>query len=325
MFGHDTEFTFGPPELEWGILGLLSAIFSIQGVRYLSTLGTKVLAESTMAFVLTVLGLSGWYHFSLFLLEPFPLYRNLVLLIGFLFCPFVAWKVGTHISNGLGEPKFIQITSPSPMPPLTPTPPKLLDSSSIIDGRILSLCKTGFLQGPLLVPNCILQELQLLADSHHADKRVRGKRGLEMLSQLRELNQIAFGVPEEDFQTPLPVDEKLLNLAAKHKGILITNDWNLAQIANLRGVTTLNINELTYELRPLILPGQIIRVFIQKEGQGHGQGVAHLDDDTLVIIDHASHAIGRSVDVQVTRYKQTSTGRMIFASLLEAHAGGKAF
>lgn len=271
-----------------------------------------------MALVFTLLFLQGWHSLISSLFESAPLIQNFSSLFGLLFFPLLAWNLGTGFAKSLlGAP-----SAGAPFPPSdAPSPgesPKLLDSSSIIDGRILSLCKTGFLQGRLLVPKCILNELLFLADSPNPDKRVRGKRGLDILSQLRSLSHITVMVPEIEPQPTLPVDQQLLNLAGSLKGTIITNDWNMAQIASLQGTTTLNINELTYELRPLILPGQTIRVFIQKEGQGPGQGAAHLDDGTLVIIDNGSHLIGRSVDVQVSRYMQTNTGRMIFASLVEA-------
>jgi uncharacterized protein YacL len=229
--------------------------------------------------------------------------------------------VGIHISKTLSLPPMAEMpTDHSPHISFTPsnTVQKLLDSSAIIDGRVLALCATGFLEGPFLVPQCILHELQTLADSGQLSRRTKGKRGLKILSQLQQLQNLEVEVIEERETGISAVDHQLIAIAKKRGAKIVTNDWNLAQVANLQGLTTLNINELTYELRPLILPGQTIRVFIQKEGQSPGQGAAHLDDGTLVIIDHGSPAIGQIVEVQVTRYMQTNTGRMIFASLTES-------
>ncbi|MDR4495949.1 MAG: TRAM domain-containing protein [Nitrospirales bacterium] len=319
-FGSQTDFFFWQAEIEWGLIGMLFGIVSVQIIKQLSKIEVSLLTRYAITLVFTLLSLQSWQTLSHFLFQSFPLSEQVTLLFGLLFCPLLGWQVGILLASSLTDPRTTGESPPGQDPKLTPEPSKLLDSSSIIDGRILSLCKTGFLQGRLLVPKCILQELQLLADSPHPDKRIRGKRGLEILSQLRTLPTIELVIPEENIRGTLPVDEQLLTLATTLKGLIITNDWNLAQIANLQGLTTLNINELTYELRPLILPGQTIRVFIQKEGQSPGQGAAHLDDGTLVIIDHGRKAIGQIVEVEVTRYMQTNTGRMIFASLTESLA-----
>ncbi|MGD9852535.1 MAG: PIN/TRAM domain-containing protein [Nitrospirales bacterium] len=320
IVGNQTDFFFWQAEIEWGILGMLLGVLSVQIVNGLSKLEIPLLTKYAMTLIFTLLSLQSWQTINHLLLETFPLLEKWTLLFGLLFCPLLSWHISLRLSSSLTDPKKTEESPSTSDSTAIPEPPKLLDSSSIIDGRILSLCKTGFLQGRLLVPKCILQELQLLADSPHSDKRIRGKRGLEILSQLRTLPTIALVIPDEDIRMNLPVDEKLLTLAKTLKGLIITNDWNLAQVANLQGLTTLNINELTYELRPLILPGQTIRVFIQKEGQSPGQGAAHLDDGTLVIIDHGSPAIGQIAEVQVTRYMQTNSGRMIFASLTESLA-----
>lgn len=317
IVGNQTDKFFWQAEIEWGILGLLLGILSIQIVKRLSKLEKGSLTSYAITLIFTMLSLQGWQTVNHLLLEPFPLLEEGALLLGLLLCPLLGWLAGTLFVSSLSDSSKFNEPPPARDPTGTSDPPKLLDSSSIIDGRILSLCKTGFLQGRLFVPKCILQELQLLADSPHSDKRIRGKRGLEILSHLRTLPRIDLVALDEDIRINLPVDEQLLTLAKTLNGLIITNDWNLAQVANLQGVITLNINELTYELRPLILPGQTIRVFIQKEGQSPGQGAAHLDDGTLVIIDHGRPAIGRIAEVQVTRYMQTNSGRMIFASLTE--------
>ena len=316
LFGNQTDRFFWQAEIEWGILGMLLGILSIYGVRQISRFPSSHLTKLTTTLTIALLAFPSWYNLSYLLFDQFPVLRHVSLLWGCLLLPLLAWQLGTLLAF-LATVSINQTRPRHPDTDFTLNSPKLLDSSAIIDGRILALCKTGFLQGGLLVPKCILQELQFLADSPHPDKRIRGKRGLEILSQLRTLPTINLVISDDDIQGNLPVDEKLLTLATNLKGIIITNDWNLAQVACLQGLLTLNINELTYELRPLILPGQTIRVFIQKEGQGPGQGAAHLDDGTLVIIDHGRSSIGHIAEVQVTRYMQTNTGRMIFASLTQ--------
>ncbi len=318
LFGHHARLFFWNAEIEWGIVGTIIGILSVHVIRFVSNAALRPLIGGTLALVFTLLFLHGWHNLTGFLLESAPLVQNFFSCFGLLFLPLLSWKLGTRFAESLLDSPSPGAILPSPDAPSKGESPRLLDSSSIIDGRILSLCKTGFLQGRFLVPQCILNELLFLADSPNPDKRVRGKRGLDILSQLRSLSHISVVIPEIEPQPALPVDQQLLNLAGSLKGTIITNDWNMAQIAGLQGTNTLNINELTYELRPLVLPGQTIRVFIQKEGQGPGQGAAHLDDGTLVIIDNGNHLIGRSVDVQVSRYMQTNTGRMIFASLVEA-------
>ena len=323
LFGNQTGRGVWQAEIEWGVVGLLLGFSIAYAMPYVSQFKQPLLTRITVTMAITLLSLSGWLTLCQFLLASFPILQHSLLLLGFLFFPQFAWHITNQFTLIPHVSKTIERATPQAQTLRISESPRLLDSSAIIDGRILSLCKTGFIQGRLLVPKCILQELQFLADSPQSDKRVRGKRGLEVLTQLRTLPSITILIPEEDTPQNLPVDEQLLKLAQTLQGIIITNDWNLAQIANLQGLMTLNINELTYELRPLILPGQSIRVFVQKEGQGPGQGAAHLDDGTLVIIDHGRSAIGQIVDVHVTRYMQTNTGRMIFASLVETLAQDK--
>ncbi len=189
----------------------------------------------------------------------------------------------------------------------------LLDSSSIIDGRILYLCTTGFLEGALLIPKCVLREIYLIADSDDPSKRTKGKRGLAIVSDLQELSQPQIMVIDDQKTQDLPVDHQLIAIAKDRKAKIITNDWNLAKMASAHGIKSLNVNELTFHLRPLVLPGEYIRILIQKEGQGFGQGIAHLDDGTIVVIEHGATFVGRIIDVEVTRFMQTNTGRMVFA------------
>jgi uncharacterized protein YacL len=194
---------------------------------------------------------------------------------------------------------------------------KVLDTSVIIDGRVADLCETGFLEGTFLVPQFILNELQHIADSSDSLKRARGRRGLDILNKIQKMAELDVRVTEEDFPQVKEVDAKLVVLAKKVGAKIITNDLNLNKVAELQGVRVLNINELCNALRPVVLPGETIRVFVLKEGKEAGQGVAYLDDGTMIVVDNARRYIGRNVDVIVTSVLQTTAGRMIFTRLKE--------
>lgn len=193
----------------------------------------------------------------------------------------------------------------------------LVDTSVIIDGRISDICKTKFVDGRLIVPSFILRELQMIADSGDVLKRTRGRRGLEILNELQKSPDKDVRIHNEDFPEIKETDAKLVKMAKVMGAKILTNDYNLNKIAELEGVTVLNINELANALRPVVLPGEVIEVKITKEGKEHNQGVAYLDDGTMVVVEDARHIIGRSVNVGVTSVLQTSAGRMIFARLME--------
>ena len=194
---------------------------------------------------------------------------------------------------------------------------KILDTSVIIDGRVADLCETGFLEGTFLVPQFILHELQHIADSSDTLKRARGRRGLDILNKIRKMVDIDVRIVEDDCPHVKDVDSKLVVMAKKVDAKVITNDLNLNKVAELQGVRVLNINELCNALRPVVLPGETIRVFVLKEGKEAGQGVAYLDDGTMIVVDNAKRCIGRNVDVVVTSVLQTTAGRMIFTRLKE--------
>ena len=195
--------------------------------------------------------------------------------------------------------------------------PKLLDTSVIIDGRIADLCETGFMEGEFVIPQFILQELQHISDSADSLKRARGRRGLDILNQVQKNNDVVVKIVEDDFPNVKEVDAKLVELGKKLGAKILTNDLNLNKVAELQGVQVLNINELSNALKPVVLPGETMRVFVLKEGKEAGQGVAYLDDGTMVVVDHAKRCIGKNVDVVVTSILQTSAGRMIFTRLRE--------
>ncbi len=194
---------------------------------------------------------------------------------------------------------------------------KILDTSVIIDGRIADVAETGFLGGTLIIPNFILAELQQVADSPDSSKRQRGRRGLDMLQRLRNNSKLDIQIVETDFPTVKEVDLKLIELGKQLDAVIVTNDFNLNKVSQLRGVSVLNINELANALKPVVLPGEAMRVFILKEGKEYNQGVAYLDDGTMVVVDNARRLIGKTADIAVTSVLQTTAGKMIFGRLWE--------
>jgi len=189
---------------------------------------------------------------------------------------------------------------------------KIVDTSVIIDGRIADICDTSFIEGSLIVPQFILKELQLVADSSDSVKRQRGRRGLEVLDHLQKSKEVNVIITELDFPDVVDVDSKLIELA-KHMGAkIVTNDFNLHKVAKLQGISVQNINELANALKPVVLPGESIHAFILKEGKEKDQGVAYLDDGTMVVVDNSRKMIGQTIDVTVTSVLQTTVGKMIF-------------
>jgi uncharacterized protein YacL len=199
---------------------------------------------------------------------------------------------------------------------------RILDTSVIIDGRIADIVETGFLDGTLVVPQFVLKELQYVADSSDPLKRNRGRRGLDILHRIQKMAGVEVIISDVDFPQVKEVDLKLIELARTLLGRIVTNDFNLNKVAQLRGIEVLNINELTNALKPVVLPGEIMNVFILKEGKEYNQGVAYLDDGTMVVVDNARSRIGRNLDIVVTSVLQTTAGRMIFGRhSLEPAAG----
>ena len=191
--------------------------------------------------------------------------------------------------------------------------PKLLDTSVIIDGRIKELCNTGFIEGPLMVPLFVLNELQIISDSADATKRNRGRRGLDILKDMQDANKVAIEVVEDDYDDLTEVDSKLMRLALDKQWKLMTNDFNLNKVARVQGIEVLNLNELANVLKPALIAGEWIRVQVMKEGKEVHQGVAYLDDGTMIVVEDGKPYVGQNVEVMVTSILQTSAGRMIFA------------
>jgi len=197
---------------------------------------------------------------------------------------------------------------------------RVLDTSVIIDGRIADIVETGFIDGTIVIPQFVLKELQLVADSSDSMKRNRGRRGLDILQKIQKMSGVDVMVSDQDFPEVREVDLKLIELARALQGKIVTNDFNLNKVAQLRGVEVLNINELANSLKPVVLPGEIMKVFILKEGKEYNQGVAYLDDGTMVVVDNARRLIGRTIDVVVTSVLQTTAGKMIFGRFIEPAA-----
>jgi len=190
--------------------------------------------------------------------------------------------------------------------------PKILDTSVIIDGRVADICEAYFLEGVLVVPQFVLHELQLVADSADGLKRQRGRRGLEVLQRMQKMPHLEVEVAEDDFPQIAEVDMKLIELAKRYDAKIVTNDYNLNKVATLQGLDVMNVNQLANALKPVVLPGEAMRVFILREGKEYNQGVAYLDDGTMVVVDGGRRAINKTVDIIVTSVHQTTAGKMIF-------------
>ena len=228
-----------------------------------------------------------------------------------LIVPLVAAYIGLLV--GLWKAEHLPFDF-LPLKPLGrgPSVAKILDTSVLIDGRIADIGESGFIEGRLIVPRFVLHELQLVADSSDSAKRNRGRRGLDVVQRLQKLTRIQLEISAQDFPAVREVDLKLIELAKAIAAKIVTNDFNLNKLAQVQGLEVLNINELANALRPVVLPGETMRVFILKEGKEHNQGVAYLDDGTMVVVDNARRMISKTVDVVVTSVLQTTAGKMIF-------------
>jgi uncharacterized protein YacL len=259
----------------------------------------------------SVLGIFGAYLFALVIrdsIAPGPTQSFLQLMV-MLLMAYVGLVVGANKGDLLNLSALGGIFGGEKQGKKTY---KILDTSVIIDGRIADIAETGFLDGIILTPQFVLHELQLVADSPDSLKRNRGRRGLDILQRLQKMACVQIQIVEDDFPAVREVDLKLIELAKVYGGKIITNDFNLNKVAQLQGVEVLNINELANTLKPIVLPGETMRVFILKEGKEFNQGVAYLDDGTMVVVDNARKMIGKTVDVSVTSVLQTTAGKMIF-------------
>jgi uncharacterized protein YacL len=294
-------------------IGAATGGLIVAGEYALRNLSFGIIVGGTagLAVGLLLTGLVEWVGGEIFDVQTFLFHiGGLVFLLGL---PYLGLVLGARFGKEKfpdSQQKFFELNGSAVCP-------KVLDTSVIIDGRVADLCETGFLEGTFLVPHFILDELQHIADSSDSLKRARGRRGLDILNKIQKMADVDVRIVDEDFPQVKEVDAKLVVLAKQANAKIITNDLNLNKVAELQGVRVLNINELCNALRPVVLPGEAIRVFVLKEGKEAGQGVAYLDDGTMIVVDNARRCIGRNVDVVVTSVLQTTAGRMIFTRLKE--------
>ena len=294
-------------------IGALTGGLIVAGEYAVRNLSFGIIVGGTGGLVVGLLlaGLIEWVGGEIFDVQT-SLYHlgGLIVLLGF---PYLGLMIGARI----GEEQFPNSEQKGFKSGGGLVCQKVLDTSVIIDGRVADLCETGFLEGTFLVPHFILDELQHIADSSDSLKRARGRRGLDILNKIQKMGEVDVRIVDEDFPHVKEVDAKLVVMAKQLNAKIVTNDLNLNKVAELQGVRVLNINELCHALRPVVLPGETIRVFVLKEGKEAGQGVAYLDDGTMIVVDNARRHIGKNVDVVVTSVLQTTAGRMIFTRLKE--------
>jgi uncharacterized protein YacL len=306
------------PALDAGVGGLLGLAIVIFEWR-LRLMSLKRLIGAAIG---SVLGIFGAYLFTLVIrnsVAPGPT-QSFLQLIVMLLMAYVGLIVGANKGDLLNLSALGGVFGGEKQ---SKKSYKILDTSVIIDGRIADIAETGFLDGTIVTPQFVLRELQLVADSADSLKRNRGRRGLDVLQRLQKIATVQIQIVEDDFPAVREVDLKLIELAKVYDGKIITNDFNLNKVAQLQGVAVLNINELANSLKPIVLPGEIMKVFILKEGKEYNQGVAYLDDGTMVVVDNARKMIGKTIDVSVTSVLQTTAGKMIFGKWDERAAPSK--
>jgi uncharacterized protein YacL len=296
----------GPVAAGAGILlGALCVVFEVR----LKQVSLKKLIGAAAG---SVLGILGAFMISLILNWALPGSRNTVPFLQLLILALMTY-VGLLVGATKGDMLNLAALGGLFGGEMGPKQSfKILDTSVIIDGRIADIAETGFLDGMLVVPQFVLRELQLVADSADSMKRNRGRRGLDVLQRLQKIATLNVQIVEDDFPHIREVDLKLIELAKMYDCKIVTNDFNLNKVAQLHGVEVLNINELANALKPVVLPGETMRVFILKEGKEYNQGVAYLDDGTMVVVDNAKKMISKTIDISVTSVLQTTAGKMIF-------------
>ncbi len=295
-----------------GLIGLLIGLFLL----LIESLSRKLLLGR---FFGALIGLSTGTLFGILLSYPFkeiiPQDYGLIKAMSMLFFGYLGLLIGAIRGKALKFQSIIKILQGQ----ASGENLKILDTSVIIDGRIADICDAGFIEGVFIVPQFILRELQHIADSHDPLRRARGRRGLDILHRIQKMSNIEVRIIEEEFPNIKEVDSKLIALAKALNAKVITNDFNLNKVAEVQGVPVLNINELANALRPVVLPGESMKVFIMKEGKEYNQGVAYLDDGTMVVVENGRKFIGKNIDVIVTSVLQTTAGRMIFTKVAEEH------
>ncbi len=315
-----------------GGYALTQGIFPSPPIRLLGFIGGLLLAALTLliekglkkiplrnllgSFIGLILGiLTANFLFNVFFSGLFNQPETVLPLLSVLYgvCGYIGLRIGYKKGEEIHLPNWKLFSKNLPQSENA----KILDTSVIIDGRIADITETGFIEGALIIPQFVLNELQHIADSSDSIKRTRGKRGLEVLHHIQKQANVDVRIVDKDYPTVKEVDSKLIELAKEVRGKIITNDSNLNKVAELQGIEVLNINELANSIKPVVLPGEEINVKILKEGKEIGQGVAYLDDGTMIVVDNGRKHMGKTIDVVVTSVLQTPAGRMIFARLKE--------
>ena len=295
------------------LLGGWVATLLVVAERGLSRTSVRVIIIGAFGLALGVI-LANLIAYPLLLIAPLKSFAPYILLLTNLIFATVGVTVATkreeEICNFLFRPgRRITRASQGGY--------KILDTSVIIDGRIADLCKTGFVEGTLIIPNFVLTEIRQIADSSSSTKRARGRRGLDMVNKLQSQENVPVEIVDRDFPETKEVDTKLLQLGKIMEARILTNDYNLRKLAKIQDVEVLNINEVATALKPILLPGESLRINVIKEGENPNQGVAYLEDGTMVVVERGKKHIGKEVQVIVTSVLQTTTGKMIFTELKE--------
>ena len=316
-----SAFYLKPFQLDRPLAALMGAILGAAIVFFENRIKQITLKRLIGSALGSVFGILGAFLMSLVLSRALP---NNTDTIPFLQLGLLLWMTYVGLVVGASKGDMLNLSALGGLFGGEKTPRqshKILDTSVIIDGRIADIAETGFLDGTLVVPQFVLRELQLVADSADSMKRNRGRRGLDILQKIQKMAELNVQIVEEDFPNVREVDMKLIELAKVFDCKIVTNDFNLNKVAQLHGVHVLNINELANALKPIVLPGEAMRVFILKEGKEYNQGVAYLDDGTMVVVDNARKMISKTIDITVTSVLQTTAGKMIFGRFDErSHA-----
>ncbi len=310
-----TDHLVGDKNLPWVLyLGaLIGLILSIAVLEFEKRI-RKIPIRNSLG---GVIGLISGLVVVRLLMFPFDCFRNDAFLHYFILLSFSGIFGYLGLAYGVTKADEIgKLTSSALIPPVHSKNISryLLDTSVIIDGRIGDICETGFIEGTLIIPQFILQELHHIADSSDSLKKIRGRRGLDVIEKIQKQKDLEVLILDQNPPKD-NVDAKLVDLAIELLGIIITNDFNLNKVAELRGVKVLNLNKLANALKPAVLPGEVLNAQIIREGKTPGQGIAYMDDGTMVVVENARRHIGRTIEVVVTSVLQTGTGRMIFTEI----------
>ncbi len=291
------------------VVGLAVGILTLALEQAIKRIPLKTIIGSTLGLLIGLgIGKLASYPFDKYLELPnlqIPLYIFFSAIFG-----YIGLVLGGKKVSEVSTPYFLEPSGKASRHAL-----KILDTSVIIDGRIADISETGFVDGTLIVPKFVLEELQYIADSSDDLRRTRGRRGLDILKRLQQQNPLRVEFIDDDIPNAAGVDSKLVGLALKLRAKILTNDFNLHKVAELQGIEVLNINQLANAMKPAVLPGETLHVQILREGKSQGQGIAYLDDGTMVVIENARRLIGREVEVAVTSVLQTTAGRMIFSEV----------